>query len=141
MVSTVLQRVMLMDEISTGLDSATTYTVTEFLRSTTHYLHLTTLVSLLQPPPEVFNLFDDVILLSDGQATDPFTFYVIWLAETFAQLQFELKCSMHLHVVSVMANAESGTILLVKGCRQSAVLPKAAARCMYLVICITLTTA
>ena len=75
-----------MDEISTGLDSATTYTVTEFLRSTTHYLHLTTLVSLLQPPPEVFNLFDDVILLSDGQVTDPFAFYVTWLAEAFAKL-------------------------------------------------------
>ena len=55
-----------MDEISTGLDSATTYTVTEFLRMTTHYLHLTTLVSLLQPPPEVYSLFDDIILLSDG---------------------------------------------------------------------------
>ena len=62
------QKVLLMDEISTGLDSATTYTVTEFLRTTTHYLHLTTLVSLLQPPPEVYNLFDDVILLSDGCA-------------------------------------------------------------------------
>jgi len=61
-----VQKVLLMDEISTGLDSATTYTVTEFLRTTTHYLHLTTLVSLLQPPPEVYNLFDDVILLSDG---------------------------------------------------------------------------
>ena len=60
------QRVLLMDEISTGLDSATTYTVTEFLRHTTHYLHLTTLVSLLQPPPEVFFLFEDIILLSDG---------------------------------------------------------------------------
>ncbi len=47
------QRVLLMDEISTGLDSATTYTVTEYLRTTAHYLNLTTLVSLLQPPPEV----------------------------------------------------------------------------------------
>ncbi len=62
----VVQKVLLMDEISTGLDSATTYTVTEFLRMTTHYLHLTTLVSLLQPPPEVYSLFDDIILLSDG---------------------------------------------------------------------------
>jgi ABC-type multidrug transport system ATPase subunit len=60
------QRVLLLDEISTGLDSATTYTVTDFLRTTTHYLHLTTLVSLLQPPPEVYNLFDDVLLLTDG---------------------------------------------------------------------------
>ena len=55
------QRVLLMDEISTGLDSATTYTVTDYLRTTTHYLHLTTLVSLLQPPPEVLLLLWDTL--------------------------------------------------------------------------------
>jgi ABC-type multidrug transport system ATPase subunit len=27
----------------------------------------TVLMSLLQPPPEVFELFDDVMLLSEGQ--------------------------------------------------------------------------
>ena len=27
----------------------------------------TVLVSLLQPPPEVFELFDDVMLMSDGR--------------------------------------------------------------------------
>lgn len=60
------QKVLLMDEISTGLDSATTYTVINYLRNTTHHMYLTTLVSLLQPPPEVYNLFDDVLLLTDG---------------------------------------------------------------------------
>ena len=30
-------------------------------------LQATVLVSLLQPPPEVFELFDDVILMSDGR--------------------------------------------------------------------------
>ena len=66
MVCGCVQKVLLMDEISTGLDSATTYTVAEYLRKTTHSLFLTTLVSLLQPPPEVYNLFDDVLLLTDG---------------------------------------------------------------------------
>lgn len=61
-----VQNVLLMNEISTGLDSATTYSVVELLRNTTHSLHLTTLVSLLQPSPEVYNLFDDVILLANG---------------------------------------------------------------------------
>ncbi|KAK9907686.1 hypothetical protein WJX75_008105 [Coccomyxa subellipsoidea] len=61
------KKVLLMDEISTGLDSATTYTVVEYLRNATHHMHLTTLVSLLQPAPEVYNLFDDVLLLTDGQ--------------------------------------------------------------------------
>lgn len=32
----------------------------------THGMQLTTLVSLLQPPPEVFALFDDLLLLTDG---------------------------------------------------------------------------
>ncbi len=62
------QKVLLMDEISTGLDSATTYTVVEYLRNITHHMNLTTLVSLLQPSPEVYNLFDDVLLLTDGCA-------------------------------------------------------------------------
>jgi ABC-type Mn2+/Zn2+ transport system ATPase subunit len=64
--SCAVQKVLLMDEISTGLDSATTYTVVEYLRNATHHMHLTTLVSLLQPAPEVYNLFDDVLLLTDG---------------------------------------------------------------------------
>lgn len=32
-----------------------------------HALNLTTIVSLLQPPPEVFNLFDDLLLLASGK--------------------------------------------------------------------------
>lgn len=61
-----VQRVMLMDEISTGLDSATTYSVVKFLCNTTHVMGLTTMIGLLQPPPEVYAVFDDVLLLTDG---------------------------------------------------------------------------
>lgn len=32
-----------------------------------HALNLTTIISLLQPPPEVFNLFDDLLLLASGK--------------------------------------------------------------------------
>ena len=49
-----------------GLDSATTFTVTKWLRVVTRAMRLTTVVSLLQPAPEVFALFDDVLLLTDG---------------------------------------------------------------------------
>ena len=55
-----------MDEISTGLDSATTFTVISFLARATRMLKLTAMISLLQPPPEVFYLFDDCLLLTDG---------------------------------------------------------------------------
>lgn len=64
-----LQRVLLMDEISTGLDSATTYSVAKFLSNTTHVMGLTTMIGLLQPPPEVYAIFDDVLLLTDGYST------------------------------------------------------------------------
>ena len=61
---------MLMDEISTGLDSATTYSVVDFLCRTTHVMGITTMIGLLQPPPEVYSLFDDVLLLTDGWVLD-----------------------------------------------------------------------
>ena len=55
-----------MDEISTGLDSSTTYSIVKFLRDQTHSLNYTTLISLLQPAPESYDLFDDILLLASG---------------------------------------------------------------------------
>lgn len=60
-------KVLLMDEISTGLDSATAYRVCKYIREMTHIMEMTTLISLLQPTPETYELFDDIILLSEGQ--------------------------------------------------------------------------
>ncbi|XP_027349251.1 ABC transporter G family member 39-like [Abrus precatorius] len=59
--------VLLMDEISTGLDSSTTFQICKFLRQMVHIMDITTAISLLQPAPETFELFDDIILLSEGQ--------------------------------------------------------------------------
>jgi ABC-type multidrug transport system ATPase subunit len=56
-----------MDEISTGLDSSTTFQITKMLREITHFTDKTMVVSLLQPPPETYALFDDLILLGNGQ--------------------------------------------------------------------------
>ncbi|KAL3616065.1 Pleiotropic drug resistance protein 2 [Castilleja foliolosa] len=56
-----------MDEISTGLDSSTTFQIVKFMRQMVHIMDITMAISLLQPAPETFDLFDDVILLSDGQ--------------------------------------------------------------------------
>lgn len=55
-----------MDEISTGLDSSTTFQIVNSLRQSIHILAGTAIISLLQPAPETYNLFDDIILLSDG---------------------------------------------------------------------------
>ncbi|KOM25784.1 hypothetical protein LR48_Vigan187s002400 [Vigna angularis] len=60
-------RVLFMDEISTGLDSSTTFQIVNSIRQSIHILNGTALVSLLQPAPETYELFDDIILLTDGQ--------------------------------------------------------------------------
>ncbi|KAL2591003.1 hypothetical protein AAZV13_13G319600 [Glycine max] len=58
---------LFMDEISTGLDSSTTFQIVNSLRQYVHILNGTAVISLLQPAPETYDLFDDIILISDGQ--------------------------------------------------------------------------
>ncbi|KAF9612831.1 hypothetical protein IFM89_004241 [Coptis chinensis] len=60
-------RVLFMDEISNGLDSSTTHQIIKYLRHSNHALDGTTVISLLQPAPETYELFDDIILLCEGQ--------------------------------------------------------------------------
>ncbi|XP_073114916.1 ABC transporter G family member 36 [Elaeis guineensis] len=60
-------KALFMDEISTGLDSSTTFQIVNSLRQSIHILGGTAVISLLQPAPETYDLFDDIILLSDGQ--------------------------------------------------------------------------
>ncbi|KAM2466591.1 hypothetical protein COP2_008774 [Malus domestica] len=60
-------KVLLMDEISTGLDSSTTFQICRCMRQLVHIMDVTMVISLLQPAPEMFELFDDLILLSEGQ--------------------------------------------------------------------------
>lgn len=57
---------LFMDEISTGLDSSSTFQIVKFMRHLVHVMNETVMISLLQPPPETYNLFDDIILLSEG---------------------------------------------------------------------------
>ncbi|GAQ91789.1 pleiotropic drug resistance protein [Klebsormidium nitens] len=60
------KKVLLLDEISTGLDSSTTFQIVNCLQNICHYTKSTVFTSLLQPAPETFELFDDVVLLSEG---------------------------------------------------------------------------
>ena len=60
-------RALFMDEISTGLDSSTTFQIVNSIRNSIHILEGTAVISLLQPAPETYELFEDIILLSDGQ--------------------------------------------------------------------------
>lgn len=80
---------MFMDEISTGLDSATTFLITKCLSNFCHLLDATLLVALLQPAPETYNLFDDVMLLSQGNIV-------------FHGPREEVCCNLQVAVVGVM---------------------------------------
>ncbi|KAK9152792.1 hypothetical protein Sjap_000272 [Stephania japonica] len=60
------RKALFMDEISTGLDSSTTYQIVKCIRNFVHIMEGSVLMALLQPAPETFALFDDLILLSEG---------------------------------------------------------------------------
>ncbi|KAL8555070.1 hypothetical protein ACS0TY_003028 [Phlomoides rotata] len=60
-------KALFMDEISNGLDSSTAYQIVSCLQQLAHITDATVLVSLLQPAPETFNLFDDIILMAEGK--------------------------------------------------------------------------
>ncbi|CAL5380320.1 unnamed protein product [Camellia sinensis] len=58
---------LFMDEISNGLDSSTTYQIVACLQQLAHITDATIVVALLQPAPETFDLFDDIILMAEGK--------------------------------------------------------------------------
>ncbi|KAL3140482.1 hypothetical protein ABBQ38_004739 [Trebouxia sp. C0009 RCD-2024] len=61
------KKVLFLDEISTGLDSSTTFQISRTLRDFCHLRDATMLVALLQPTPETYALFDDILLMSEGK--------------------------------------------------------------------------
>jgi ABC-type multidrug transport system ATPase subunit len=54
------------DEISTGLDAASTYDMVQVLVHFNRVLNLSRVISLLQPSPETVSLFDEVIVMAEG---------------------------------------------------------------------------
>ncbi|PON69593.1 ABC transporter-like [Parasponia andersonii] len=60
-------KALFMDEITNGLDSSTAFQIVACLQHLVHITDCTVLVSLLQPAPETFELFDDLILMSEGK--------------------------------------------------------------------------
>lgn len=60
-------QVLCLDEISTGLDSAATFDICQYLRHVAHLMDTCVVVALLQPAPEVMDLFDDILVIAEGQ--------------------------------------------------------------------------
>ncbi|MFS7986606.1 putative ABC-type sulfate transporter [Helianthus anomalus] len=59
-------KALYMDDISNGLDSSTTYQIITCLQQLAHITDASILISLLQPSPEAFDLFDDILLMAEG---------------------------------------------------------------------------
>lgn len=59
-------RVLMLDEFSTGLDAATTIDVARMLQAWAQASQGSVVTAMLQPPPEAFAMFDDIILLRNG---------------------------------------------------------------------------
>ncbi|XP_040947474.1 pleiotropic drug resistance protein 3 isoform X3 [Gossypium hirsutum] len=60
-------KTLFMDEITNGLDSSTAFQIVSCLQQLVHITDATLLVALLQPSPETFELFDDIILMAEGK--------------------------------------------------------------------------
>lgn len=60
------QPVLCGDEISTGLDAASTFDMVQVLTHFGKLAQMTRVFALLQPSPETFSLFDEIILVSEG---------------------------------------------------------------------------
>ncbi|KAJ0013550.1 hypothetical protein Pint_21142 [Pistacia integerrima] len=58
---------LFMDEITHGLHISTTFQILTCLWQLAHINDATILVSLPQPSPETFDLFDDIILMAEGK--------------------------------------------------------------------------
>ncbi|KAG2506622.1 hypothetical protein JM16_009120 [Phytophthora kernoviae] len=60
------QSLFLCDEISTGLDSAATFDIIKSMRTWCKALGGSSIVALLQPTPEVVEMFDDILMINEG---------------------------------------------------------------------------
>ncbi|EEY57236.1 ATP-binding Cassette (ABC) Superfamily [Phytophthora infestans T30-4] len=58
---------LFLDNITTGLDSAAAFDIISTLRGRARSFGQTVVAALLQPAPEIFELFDDVLLLMRGR--------------------------------------------------------------------------
>ncbi|GFH33351.1 ABC transporter domain-containing protein, partial [Haematococcus lacustris] len=59
--------ILFLDEPTSGLDSFTAYKVVRILSSVAYKYGRTIICTIHQPSSEVFNIFDDTIILAEGQ--------------------------------------------------------------------------
>ena len=90
-----------MDEISTGLDAKVTLDIIKALRMEVDLLKTTRIMTLLQPPPAVYELFDDILLLGVGGRL-AYHGPLEAVAHYFAQLGF--LCPTHVDLLDFLVD-------------------------------------
>lgn len=60
------RKTLFMDEISTGHDSSTSSKIVKCIQNFVHIMEGTVMMALCRPSQETFELFDDLVLLSEG---------------------------------------------------------------------------
>jgi ABC-type multidrug transport system ATPase subunit len=101
------------DEISTGLDAAVTFDIIHSIVAYSRVAMTTRVISLLQPGPETFCLFDEVILLAKG--------YVIYsgpiaeVVDYFAHLGYRQPATMDVADYLQLIPTPDGVMLLDPG--------------------------
>ena len=64
----------------------------KYIRNLTHLMEDTTLIALLQPTPETFELFDDVLLLSEGELAQLWSLCITQQYPSLMQVMVSLAC-------------------------------------------------
>jgi ABC-type multidrug transport system ATPase subunit/ABC-type multidrug transport system permease subunit len=57
--------ILLGDEVTNGLDAVTAFRVVQSIRKMCKFLHYTSIMSVLQPSPDTYSLFDYIIMLTE----------------------------------------------------------------------------
>jgi ABC-type multidrug transport system ATPase subunit len=100
--------VLCADEMSTGLDAASTFDIVNTIMQFTRINRSTRVISLLQPSPETVSLFDEVILLGGGKVL--FAGPVTAVEDYFASLGYsapdQIDVADFLQVLSTPEGAE-----------------------------------
>ena len=106
--------VMCMDEISTGLDAASTFDIVNNILQMTRIDRATHIISLLQPSPETVSLFDEVILLGEGHII--YAGPVTEVEDYFAELGYRAPDQMDVaDFLQVLSTPDGGNLFIEEG--------------------------
>ena len=84
--------IMCADEVSNGLDSRSAYDIIRSMSYFSKVFKRTRVISLLQPSPETFSMFDEVIVLSEGHII--YAGPIDQVVEYFEKLGYQLPARM-----------------------------------------------